>query len=102
MRNGYGEVTDFGNRNNYGRQAGNQTYSDFINHNYGSRSNSGNRYRSGYDNSIGDYGNTGYGSTSYNNRDRDRERSVYGNSSEGAPYKSASQGRFSENDGRRR
>ncbi|SFU51769.1 hypothetical protein [Pontibacter akesuensis] len=103
VQNGYGDNSNPGSRNNYGRQGGSQSYSDFINHNYGSRSSSSlPRYKSGYDNSIGNYGKTGYGSTRYNNRDTNRENSTYGSANEGTPYKAEPISRYSENDGRRR
>ncbi|ARS35602.1 hypothetical protein [Pontibacter actiniarum] len=91
------EFPDYSNRPTYGSFAGSRDYTNFMDHNYG-RSAERSRYSSGYDNSIANYGNTGYGSTGYNNRDLDRERSVGARNR----YSSANQGRYGENDGRRR
>ncbi|AKD05174.1 hypothetical protein POKO110462_22235 [Pontibacter korlensis] len=100
----YAEFPDYSNRPTYGSYAGSAAYTNFINHNYGYAHTS--QDVSGMDKSIGNFGNTGYGSTSYNNRDEDRLHSVTGNktgrSGGRTRYRSGNQGLYGENDGRRR
>lgn len=72
VQNGYGDYIDYDSRN-YGS--------------YGGERGNGGTYRSGtntgYNRGSDDYNPTGYGTTRYNNRDLDRERSASRNNNSG-------------------
>ncbi|WP_266206077.1 hypothetical protein [Pontibacter kalidii] len=92
MDKNYIEFPDYSNRPTYGSYAGSRAYTDFINHNYG-YSKSG-------------LGSGRYSSSSYSTLDEKKLRSAYDHKSDApalrAPFRSANQSRYSENDGRRR
>lgn len=95
----YGEGAPYGH-SSYGQEPI-RDYNTFINHNYGRTSTENDPYLKPYNKSLGDTMEVGYGSTSYNHRDLDRERSVLKNAKAVKGSSKLTQ-RYSENDGRRR
>ncbi|RIJ42436.1 hypothetical protein [Pontibacter oryzae] len=95
----YGEGAPYGH-SSYGQEHS-QSYTDFMDHNYGYLPVDGKGRSKGYNKGFSGYGETGYGATNYNDRDLDRERRVFGNAKSAKSYTWLNQ-RYSENDGRRR